>query len=203
MTNLLPQGDVIAEDVPLDTYMAQFAAHFCEWDSGKVIKLSPVNESHDLLTTFFRVLFMLYFGRVKIGKARTAPFVMRIGDSAREPDVQIILDDNPHKYTKTAMIGPSDICIEIVSPESVERDYETKYRLYETHGVREYWLIDPIREVAIFYRLGDDGIYIDSTAEVYTTPLLPHFALDVAVLWTDGIEDGDLIFALVNGWLAD
>jgi Uma2 family endonuclease len=38
--------------------------------------------------------------------------------------------------------GPADLAIEIVSPDSVERDYYLKRELYEEYGIQEYWIID-------------------------------------------------------------
>lgn len=68
---------------------------------------------------------------------------MRVGDTVREPDVQVILDNYPGEFTEIGMIGPADICIEIVSPESVTRDRGEKFSEYEQAGVTEYWIIDP------------------------------------------------------------
>ncbi|MGC8779664.1 MAG: Uma2 family endonuclease [Anaerolineae bacterium] len=49
--------------------------------------------------------------------------------------------------------------IEVLSAESAARDRGEKFCEYEAAGVGEYWLIDPIREQAEFYRLGSDGRY--------------------------------------------
>lgn len=39
--------------------------------------------------------------------------------------------------------GAPDLVVEIFSPGSTRRDKKDKFRLYEKHGVREYWMIDP------------------------------------------------------------
>lgn len=39
----------------------------------------------------------------------------------------------------------ADICIKIVSPETVTRNYGDKFVEYEKAGVQEYWIIDPNR----------------------------------------------------------
>ena len=106
---------------------------------------------------------------------------MKIGKSYRQPDLQIILKDNPH-YTKTGRQGPADICIEIVSLESVQRDYEVKYKSYEMGDVREYWIIDPREESnqAKFYRL-EDGKYtaVEPDADSnHTTPIFDDVCLE-------------------------
>ena len=53
---------------------------------------------------------------------------------------------------------PPILVIEIVSPESVKRDYRYKRSEYATLGVDEYWIVDPIdREVTIF--ILNEGLY--------------------------------------------
>ena len=43
--------------------------------------------------------------------------------------------------------------MEIVSPESIERDYETKGELYQDAGVEEYWIVDEVEQKVTLLRL--------------------------------------------------
>jgi Uma2 family endonuclease len=184
----LPAGEIIAAGISADEYMMQYAETFHEWVQGVVIKKPPITERHDLLSAYFRTVLDAYFDLNPVGKVLSQPFVMRLDviGSFREPDLQIILKDNPGQLTDTAMIGPADICIEIISPESVERDYVQKFSEYEKAGVREYWIIDPIRQRCDFNRRGEAGVYTviapDGNGH-YRTPLLPRLALHVPTLW--------------------
>jgi Uma2 family endonuclease len=153
---------------------------------GEVIKLSPVSDEHDLLAIYLRIVFDTYFSFNPIGRAKNASFVMRLEESYHEPDIQVILDTNPGEFTKTGMLGPADICIEVVSPESVARDYGKKFEEYEKAGVREYWIIDPLRQECRFHRLQESKLYAliaPDTDGFYRTPLLPKLALHVPTLW--------------------
>ena len=38
--------------------------------------------------------------------------------------------------------GAPDLIIEILSPGTTRQDRDTKYRLYEANGVREYWIVE-------------------------------------------------------------
>ena len=188
----LAAGEIVATGVSADDFLAQYAETFHEWVEGVVIKMSPASQRHTRLMQYLVQWLNAYFALNPIGEVFSAPFVMRMDGRFREPDLQIILNDNSGELTDTAMNGPADICIEIVSPESVERDYGAKFNEYEKAGVREYWIIDPIRLRCDFNRLNQTSVYaeinVDDTGH-YRTPLLPHLALHVPTLWQDELPD--------------
>ena len=187
-------GDIIATGVSEDEYMARYAADFCEWFEGSVIKMSPVTYEHDDLTTYLRRLADTYFALRPIGRVKSAPYVMKASTDARrrEPDLQIVLNTNPGQVTATAMLGPADICIEVVSQGSESVDYGDKFIEYETAGVQEYWIFDQRRRAYYFYRLNNDKVYTAQPLDAdgnYTTSLLPRLKVHVATLWQTPLPD--------------
>jgi len=182
------------EFVSAEEYMAHYAHDFYEWDDGRLVKMAPIHLRHDEITNFLRSLLDAYFALRPIGRVIGEPFVMRLDTikGYREPDLQVILHTNPGQFTPTAMIGPADICVEVVSPESADRDYGKKFLEYEKAGVREYWIIDPIRKAARLNRLTANGIYADiqpGDDGAYETPLLPGLKLHVPTLWAEPLPD--------------
>ncbi len=82
-----------------------------------------------------------------------APFAVFLNEDDKnyvEPDISIICDKN--KITDRGCQGSPDWVIEIVSPSSKSMDYFTKFFKYRTAGVREYWIVDPMKEQVIVYR---------------------------------------------------
>lgn len=186
--------------ISADEYMEQYAHDGYEWVKGMVVKMVPVSLLHNRIVSYLRDLLRVYFSLNPIGQMIDHPFVMRIDatESRREPDLQVILDSNPGQLTDTAMIGPADICIEVVSPESVARDHGEKFAEYEKAGVKEYWIVDPSRRACRFNRLNDEGMYatiLPDAGDNYQTPLLPGLLLYVPMLWQDELPD---ILAVVN-----
>lgn len=189
-----PLGQIVATGVSADEYMERYAAHHYEWVKGFVIKMSPATVRHFKLGNYLQQLFDAYFALNPIGVAVGDPIVMRVDatESRREPDLQVILKTNPGELTETYMHGPADICIEIVSAESVARDYGEKFEEYEAGGVGEYWILDPIRTQTHFYRRDENGIYrlvLPDAEGNYRTPLLPQFRLHVPTLWEETLPD--------------
>jgi Uma2 family endonuclease len=185
---------IVATGISEAAYMAHYAADFCEYVEGVVYRMMPVTLQHDDITRYLRLLLDSYFALRPIGRALAAPYVMKASSEARrrEPDLQIILKTNPGQVTDTALLGPADICIEVVSEGSEELDYGTKFVEYQRAGVKEYWLLDSVRRDHRFYRLNEQGIYIaqplgaDGT---YSTPLLPGLKIEVDRLWQMPLPD--------------
>jgi Uma2 family endonuclease len=202
MPRTLPAGQIVALDIAEADYMRDYAESFHEWVEGVVVKMSPVSGKHDELTAYLRILLDTYFALKPLGKVRSAPFVMRIKKpkSRREPDLQVILHSNPGKLEATYMDGAADICIEVVSPGSESTDYGDKFKEYEQGGVREYWIIDPLRRECRFHRLVDTKLYkqIIPDEDYYETPLLPQFKFHVPTLWEDTLPDVIQIVAAVK-----
>jgi Uma2 family endonuclease len=184
---------VIAVDVSIDDYMEHYAAYFCEYVEGVVIKMLPHSIPHDQLMYFLRLLITAYFELRPIGRIIGQPFVMRLPafpNRRREPDLFVVLNSNPYKLHDTYMDGPADLCIEVVSLESVGRDHGEKFAEYEKGGVPEYWIVDRRHKECRFYRLNEQAIYIRQQEDAegyYRTPALPGLTLHVPTLWLDAL----------------
>lgn len=197
-----------AKTVDHAAYMEHYAAQRFEWVDGELVKMPPIGLEHDELTAYVRNLVEAFFAFSSIGRIIGEPFVldMRHINVSREPDLQIVLNDNPGQLTRTAMIGAADICIEVVSPESGARDYGDKFIEYEKAGVQEYWILDYGRKSTHFYRLNEDGIYSVQSPDLagsYMTPLLPRFKLHVPTLWEHPLPNVVQVVETMRHMLAD
>lgn len=68
-----------------------------------------------------------------------------------QPDLYIVCD--PEKLDDRGCLGAPDLVVEIVSPSSSRKDLKDKYEIYQKHGVREYWIVNPNDEnVNVFLR---------------------------------------------------
>jgi len=122
----LIQQNIIAEDVSIEDYLAKYAAEFCEWVDGRVIKLAPISVQHGSAKRFVATWLAIFLELNPIGKLIEAPFLMHL-QHYREPDIQMILDEHRNRLTRTQVEGAADLVVEVVSEESTSRDYGDKF----------------------------------------------------------------------------
>lgn len=193
--------------VDAETYLEHYAEQRYEWKDGVLIPMSPVSLDHDLIVEYLRMLLRAYLSALKLGMVTGGPYVMRLANSFREPDLMVVLKTNPTPITHDSLMGPADICIEVASPSNSNVDYGDKMLEYEAAGVREYWIIDPVRRISTFYRLDDATGYFETVTLTptgdYRTDLLPKFVLNVPTLWQPELPDFWAIGDMVKKMLAD
>ena len=159
-----------------------------EWVDGEVIPMPPIADPQadlgGLLTAAMRV-FVEIRG---LGAIRYEPYHMRVLPDlpSRSPDLMFIATRHLKRMRRLLLDGPADLVVEIVSPESQTRDRVHKFAEYERGGVPEYWLIDPDRRTADFFRRGRQGKYKPvppDKAGVFRSKAIPGVWIDVAWLW--------------------
>jgi len=161
---------------------------WAEWVDGEVILSSPATERHQDLDGFLLALFRFFVDVHNLGVVFGPPFQMKTGPNlpGREPDIIFIAREHLDRLKDVFLDGPADLVVEIVSRDSRTRDSRDKLREYQEGGVPEYWMVDPDRQQARFYQLGEDGIYhLVSPDEngIYRSAVLKGLRLKVDWLW--------------------
>ena len=84
------------------------------------------------------------------------------------------------------LMGAPEICIEILSPgpSNQRRDREVKRKLYMSHGVEEYWIVDSDAHTFEVHRPGKTSIIVSGN-QALTSPLLPGFNVAVSSLFPE------------------
>ncbi len=98
-----------------------------------------------------------------------------------QPDVMLICDKD--KIGEKYIDGAPDMVVEVLSPSTREKDTTIKLRKYTNAGVREYWIVDPMKEYTKVY-----DIEHESTVEVYPfgTPVPVHIFAEQCTIIIEG-----------------
>jgi Uma2 family endonuclease len=88
--------------------------------------------------------------------------------SVRQPDLVVV---TPDQIRAPRLTQPPVLVVEVLSPESVERDTVTKRREYARAGAQHYWIVDPTVPQIVVLRLDADDAYREVARATGTTPL--------------------------------
>jgi Uma2 family endonuclease len=162
---------------------------WAEWVNGEVVPISPVSSQHQDILGFLLALIPCFVEVHQLGEVLSL-FQVKAGADlpGRMPDLLFVAQENLSRLKTYYLDGPADLVVEIVTLESRGRDRGDKFYEYEQGGVREYWLIDPLRKQADFYQLGADGIYRLAPVGgdgIYRSQVLEGLWLKVDWLWQE------------------
>ena len=126
-----------------------------------------------------------------------APFDLRLPsadetddevDTVVQPDLFVVCDQD--KLDDKGGRGAPELVVEILSPSSGRHDRVRKLNLYERHGVKEYWIVDPAGEVLVFH-LGAGGRYTKpvrySRDAKILTPLFAGLEIDLSTVFPKSV----------------
>lgn len=179
-------------------YLGWFFEERIELIKGKIFKMSPApNAYHQEISTSL-ILRIGYFLKNKGCKVYHAPFDVRLpkpGGKSRDenistvvqPDISVICDKN--KIDQKGCLGPPDWIIEILSPSTSKKDRTDKFELYQSSGVKEYWIVFPKKQQIKAYSLNEKGKYEEfgsfQKEEAIYSALFPELRIDLQPIFPE------------------
>jgi Uma2 family endonuclease len=125
----------------------------------------------------------------QLGKVGFAPFDVLLSEhDVVQPDLFFISTERQSILTEANAQGAPDLVIEVLSGSTQRRDGTLKRDRYEGFGVREYWMVDPVRRTVRIYRrkatgFGDPALLSAAAGDVLTTPLLAGLEIRVSEIF--------------------
>ena len=133
---------------------------------GKIYDMAPPSAAHQRILIALSTAIYNYIdnnnGSCSVYIAPFAVFLNEDDKNYVEPDISVIC--NPDKLDDKGCNGAPDWVIEIVSQSSQRMDYLTKLFKYRTAGVREYWIVNPMKRTVLVYLFGENE---DSTQYLF------------------------------------
>jgi len=149
---------------------------------GEIIELpTPKDDHQKLLGLIYQLLVKLIPG----GELRFAPMDVHLDNlNVVQPDIFWV--SGPESLCKLGedgwWHGAPDLVIEVLSPSTALRDKREKFQLYQKHGVREYWMVDPsAKYVEVWEFPNQKGIF--SAEESFESTVLGGKKVDMVELF--------------------
>jgi Uma2 family endonuclease len=121
---------------------------------GVIHRASPENTDANEVFVWLITLIYDFVELYELGKVFGSRVAFRLDElNGPEPDIAFVRKGREHLIQRGRVDGPPDLAIEIVCPESIERDYHRKRGQNEKAGVTEYWIVDEIEEIVTLLRL--------------------------------------------------
>ncbi|TAE47829.1 MAG: Uma2 family endonuclease [Bacteroidetes bacterium] len=118
-----------------------------EFINGKIIIHSPVKRQHWKITDLLSRLLSVFASVKKLGVVGTEKVMISLTRNDYEPDLVFFSKEKSDLFEKDQTLFPApDFAVEILSKKTAAIDRGAKKQDYAAHGVREYWIIDPLRE---------------------------------------------------------
>jgi Uma2 family endonuclease len=175
-------------DIPFDAFLDLVAdGQKADLLDGVIYVASPDNTDASDLLSWLAFIFIGFVEQKALGKIYLNRVTYRIGPNrGPEPDLGFVPRELEALRRRGYIDGPPALALEIVSPDSVERDYVLKRAIYEQAGVREYWILDPDDNRATFLFLRK-GRYkkVAPVKHIIRSQVIPGLWFDVRWLLSD------------------
>ncbi|MEH2204376.1 MAG: Uma2 family endonuclease [Nostoc sp.] len=118
-----------------------------ELEDGVLLEMPPGTGKHEAIITLLLVRFFLEIQKMGLPlQPRPNGTEVLTNKQLRRPDICVITNEQAKSIETTSAIlkTASPLLVEVVSPESIDRDYNQKTSEYAAMGVVEYWIVDPL-----------------------------------------------------------
>lgn len=152
---------------------------------GKLYAMAPPSPFHQELVTEISAVIHSHI-KSKDGNCKVypSPFAVNLNADDKiwvEPDISIICDTS--MIDSQGCKGAPDWIIEVVSPSSTRMDYFVKLIKYRTAGVREYWIVNPMKKAVQTYVFeGEEDANLFSFDEEIPVHIFDGLAIQISVL---------------------
>lgn len=159
-----------------------------EFINGEVIIHSLVKKEHTdvvgflykILDTFVRLSQMGYVGYEKVMSA--------FERNDYEPDIVYFNPEKAQHFKKGQWKYPvPDFAVEVVSESTEQRDRGIKFKDYAAHGIKEYWIINPVEETVEQYLLRDDRYHLilKTGSGMIESAVVQNFKIDIRAMFDE------------------
>jgi Uma2 family endonuclease len=172
------------------TYDDGNGSHY-ELVDGKLELRNPPTIEHFLIVDFLDTALEAEIKRCSLPWLCFRESGVRTGrNKSRLTDLCVVTLEQARELLNASAVfqSPPLLIVEVVSPESVKRDYRYKRSEYAALEVLEYWIVDPLKpKVSVL--LLEDGFYeetVFTATQQIVSRIFPELAVAVDQIFTVG-----------------
>ncbi len=131
-----------------------------EFINGEVVIHSPAKKRHTNAVGRLYTLLLIYAEKFRLGFVGSEKVMIECTRNSYEPDV-CYFDNKKSKHfdDDQSIYPPADLTVEVLSKSTASKDRGIKFEDYAASNIREYWIVDPKKEIIEQYRLDETGTY--------------------------------------------
>lgn len=144
---------------------------------------------HQRISLKLATAFAVFLKNNRLGEVFDAPMDVVLSETdVVQPDLLFISSGRASIVTDKNIQGAPDLVVEILSDGTRKTDEVIKRKLYERHGISEYWVVDPELETVKVYRTTEKGYtraaeLSRETNDTLNTPLLSGFQIPLSEIF--------------------
>ncbi|EMN27570.1 putative restriction endonuclease [Leptospira kirschneri serovar Mozdok] len=154
---------------------------------GEIFMVPAPIPEHQRVSGKLYSSLLQYLEQNKLGEVFFSPIDVFLDEhNVVQPDLIFISQARSFIIQEKRIEGAPDWIAEILSEGNAYHDLKTKKRLYEKHGVLEYWIVDPIERSVEVYRNGESGFTLFSSVNSgkIVSALLDGFSVEIDSIFT-------------------
>jgi len=146
----------------------------------------PSSRHMDIVRELTVELTIFLRGKGRQCRVYTNPYMVKLNKKTIvHPDVTVVCDKT--KRTDRGCVGSPELVIEILSLTNAGDDLFTKYNQYKLAGVKEYWIVDPVKNTVAAYILQNKEYSVKYYAEKDILPVnvIPGCEIDLKIIFAE------------------
>ena len=177
------------ENYDLEDYLSFSEDDRMEMIDGILYELPGPDEGHQFV---LGAIFHSLYGQIHDHGNVCFPFMAPLGVQLDKDDKTVVQPDiflagNSSFFKEGRYQGAPELVVEIISRETVQKDFQIKYMKYKLAGVKEYWIVDASRRRVITWVFKEEtasGIYCYDE-QVPVMAFKGAFAVDFPRIWKE------------------
>ena len=137
-----------------------------ELHNGKIVYMASPLAPHQIVSGNLHAAIHFHIRKDKLGIVLTAPMdtILTPNDTV-QPDLLFISKEREHIIDRQVK-GAPDFIIEILSGSNNPKEMSYKKYIYETTGVREYWVVNMEKQLVTQYINVEDEFIVHKIARI-------------------------------------